>query len=370
MANLTLKLLSLHTGNFETITPLTSADTEPGPNDTPGDPNFEVARAISELQSIAWSPDGRQLAFMGAMNGPTSDLYLFSLASGDIVQLTDGPSQGIRPVWSPDGTYIVHAGVGALGTGAGYSMEGIWAAKSDNSDVITLYPIPEGSGDEGVLGWVSSSRFIAYTWNAVCGLNNLRVYDVVSGETEVLWPDFFSNAAFSPESGTTLISVDEWTADCNPGGSDAMYLLEPGQGTPLQVLDLGSAWFDWYPSAGVFLVKSEAKMFAVWPEGEVRRLVDAPGVVLPSVSPDGRMWVYSESTQGGSPGLWFGAYGDQTEKIFTGGSRFATWSPSGEGFFFFGDEGLYFASEPGFEPVLIGPGITVSQVDAMTWVRP
>jgi Tol biopolymer transport system component len=370
MANLTLRLLSLHTGNFEMITPLTSAETEPAPSDGPGDPNFEVVRALSELHNVAWSPDGRQLAFMGAMNGPTSDLYLFSLVSGDIVQLTDGPSQGIRPTWSLDGAYIVHAGVGTLGTGAGYGLEGIWAAKSDNSDVITLYPIPEGSGDEGVLGWVSPSKFIAYTWNAVCGLNNLRVYDLETGQTEVLWQDFFSNVAFSPESGTALISVDEWTADCNPGGNDAMVLLEPGQGAPLQVLDLGSARFDWVPSAGVFLARSDAKMFAVWPEGETRRLVDAPGAELPAVSPDGRMWAFAESTQGGAPGLWLGAFGDETDRIFTGNSRHVTWSPGGEGFFFFGDEGLYFAVAPSFESSLIGPGLKVIQSGPTNWVWP
>ena len=370
MANLTLKLLSLHTGNIETITPLTSAETEPGPSDGPGDPAFDVARAISELHNLAWSPDGSQLAFMGAMQGSSSDLYLFSLATGEIVQLTDGPSQGIRPMWSPDGAYIVHAGVGSLGTGAGYSMQGVWAAKSDNSDVITIYPIPEDSGDEKFLGWVSPSQFLVYTWNAVCGTKNLRTYDLLTGKTEVLWENFFSSVSFSPETGAVLLSVDEWTVDCNPDGNEAMFLFQPGDRTPLQVLDAGTTWFDWYPSADVFLVKSDAKMFAVWPEGEVRRLVDAPGASLPSVSPDGRMWAFPESTQAGSPGLWLGAFGDETDKIFNESARHATWSPEGEGLFFFGDAGLYFAPEPGFEPVLIGSGLQVTQTDPTTWVWP
>jgi hypothetical protein len=273
-------------------------------------------------------------------------------------------------MWSPDGDYIVHAGVGSLGTGAGYDMQGIWAAKSDNSDVITLYPIPGGSGDENYLGWVSENQFVAYSWSAVCGLNNIRVYDISDGTTEVLWEHFFSSMAFSPETGTTLISVDRWTVDCNPSGSDAMYLLESGQGTPLQVLDLGSAWFDWYPSAGVFLVKSESKIFAVWPEGEVRRLVDAPGAELPTVSADGRMWAFAESVQGGSAGLWMGAFGDATEQIFSEGARHATWAPGGEGLFFFGDEGLYFAPQPSFEPTLIGPGLRVIHTDPTVWVWP
>jgi len=370
MANLTLKLLSLQSGKFETITPLTSVETEPGQNAEPGDPAFEVARAISGLHNLAWSPDGRQLAFMGAMNGPSSDLYVYSLDSGEILQLTDGPSQGIRPTWSPDGAYIVHAGVGSLGTGAGFNMQGIWAAKPDDSDVITLYPIPEGSGDENFLGWVSQSQFLVYTWSVVCGPKNLRIYDLTTGKTEVLWENFFGDAILSPETGTVLLSIDEWMADCNPGGYEATFLLQPGQATPLQVLDLGTFAMDWYPSAGVFLVKSEAKMFAIWPEGEVRRLVDAPGTELPAVSPDGRTWAFSESTQGGAAGLWLGGFGDETDRISTESSRHATWSPGGEGLFFFGDTGLYFASEPNFEPILIGPGLRVIQTGPTTWVWP
>jgi WD40 repeat protein len=370
MANLTLKLLSLQSGKYETITPLTSAETALGPNDEPGDPVFDVARTLSELHNLAWSPDGRQLAFMGAMNGPTSDLYLFSLDTGQILQLTDGPSQGMRPTWSLDGEYIVHAGVETLGTGAGYSMDGIWAAKSDNSDVITLYPIPQDSGDEVFIGWVSPSQFLVYTWSPICGPKNLRVYDLVTGKTEVLWENFFGNVTFSPETGTALISIDEWIADCNPGGHEATYLLQPGQAAPLQVLDLGTFAMEWYPSASVFLVKSDAKMFAVWPEGEVRRLVDAPGVELPTVSSDGRVWAFAEGSQGGAPGLWLGGFGDEADRIFAESSRDATWSPGGEGLFFFGDEGLYFASEPNFEPILIGPELRVINMGPTTWVWP
>jgi hypothetical protein len=127
---------------------------------------------------------------------------------------------------------------------------------------------------------------------------------------------------------------------------------------------------DWYPSAGVFLVKSEAKMFAVWPEGETRRLVDAPGWELPAVSSDGRMWAFAETTYGGTPGLWLGGFGDEVDRIFTESSMYATWAPGGEGIFFFGDAGLYFASEPNFEPVLIGPELYVIDSDPTTWVWP
>ncbi len=370
MTNLTLMLLSLPSGTLEIVTPLTSDDTEPRPDALPGSEDFDIAFTLSGLHNLEWSPNGRQLAFMGAMDGPSSDLYVYSLVSGEIVQLTDGPSQGIRPTWSPDGAYILHAGVGSLGTGAGYDVQGIWAARSDDSSVISLYPIPNESGDEAFLGWVSPSEFLVYTWNVMCGTKNLRIYDITSGETEVLWEDFFSNVIFSPETGTALLSVDEWTADCNPGGSEGMFLLYPGQAMPLKVLDFGTLKSGWYPSVNVFLVNEESKMFAVWPEGEVRRLVDAPGAELPSVSPDGRMWTFGELSQNSGAGLWLGKYGSEVERVLSESVRHVTWSPGGEGLFFFGDAGLYFTPAPNFEPILIAPGLQGIYGDPVVWVWP
>jgi hypothetical protein len=370
LSNLTLKYFTLPEGKVEMITPLTSEQTEPDPDAVQGDPVFEVARTIADLHNLAWSPDGELLAFMGAMNGPSSDLYVYAMDSGEITQLTDGPSQGIRPMWSPDGGYIVHAGVSSLGTGAGYGMQGVWVAEPDGSDVLDLYPIPDGSGDEVFLGWVSPSQFLVYTWNVVCGTKNLRTYDIVSGKTEVLWENFFSSVVLSPVTGHVLLSVNEWTVDCNPAGSEGMFLLNPGGAMPLKVLDFGNASARWYPSASVFLVNEESKTFAIWPEGEVRRLVDAPGAELPSVSPDGRLWAFGEMSQSGVAGLWLGEYGGEVEKILSESVRSVTWSPGGEGLFFFGDAGLYFAPAPSFEFVLISEELQGVYGESTTWVWP
>ena len=67
-------------------------------------PKAITSYAIMDYSNVAWQPgDGRLLAFTGAINGPTSDLYLYDTQSGEFTQLTDGPSQAIAPSWSPDG---------------------------------------------------------------------------------------------------------------------------------------------------------------------------------------------------------------------------------------------------------------------------
>jgi hypothetical protein len=128
--NLTLNLIALPSGLREVITPLTNAATAPEPSEPPVLPaNFDIVRAMTEVDHLAWSPDGMRLAFMGAMlDSTSSDLYTYDLRSGAMVHLSDGPSQAIMPAWSPDGRYIVHFGVSTMGSGAGLGMEGAWAA--------------------------------------------------------------------------------------------------------------------------------------------------------------------------------------------------------------------------------------------------
>jgi len=53
----------------------------------------------------AWSPDGKQIAFISARNG-NWDLYLATVADGQVTRLTDHPAAEVAPAWSPDGRWL------------------------------------------------------------------------------------------------------------------------------------------------------------------------------------------------------------------------------------------------------------------------
>jgi len=103
-------IVKIPSGEMETITQLISIPSEGYFEGL--DPISFATYAIRDYDSVAWQPgDGRLLAFIGAINGPTADLYLYDTQTQEITQLTDGPSQAILPNWSPDGQYILHYGV-------------------------------------------------------------------------------------------------------------------------------------------------------------------------------------------------------------------------------------------------------------------
>jgi Tol biopolymer transport system component len=61
---------------------------------------------LGEIYNPAWSPDGRQIAF-SALHGGVLDLYVYTLDSKVLQQLTDDPFADLDPEWSPDGQAIV-----------------------------------------------------------------------------------------------------------------------------------------------------------------------------------------------------------------------------------------------------------------------
>jgi hypothetical protein len=369
-ADLSLEILSLPDGGIRKLTPLTSPQTEPGPDAVPGDPEFEAVRAVADLQSFAWSPDGSSLAFMGVIEGSTSDLYTYSLDTGDIARLTDGPSQAISPTWSPDGRFIVHSGVETLGTGAGYLMSGIWAARADDTNVQDLYPIPQGSGNEFVVGWVSPDRFLVYTWSVICGPKSLRIYDLSAGSEDKLWNGFFSNVALDPNRGNVLLTIDEMTANCNEGGVQGIFLFQTGKMAAFEVLEFGVYKMSWVPEIDRFLARFSVDILAIGSDGEASKLANAPIESDPVISTDGTHWAFSGTDQTGGAGVWVGDFGEQVDQVFSKNAWGLSWSPDGAGIFFFAEAGLYFAPSTNFEPILVAEGIQLERDDAVTWVMP
>ena len=58
-----------------------------------------------------WSPDGKQIAFMGSVEGNHWTNYLISADGGVAQQLVSGDELFADPTWAPDGKSIVFRAV-------------------------------------------------------------------------------------------------------------------------------------------------------------------------------------------------------------------------------------------------------------------
>jgi len=318
-----------------------------------GDPDMEALRAVVEAKSMAFSPDGKSLAFMGAIDGPTSDLYLYSLDTYQTTRLTNGPSQGYQPVWSPDGKYIVHTGVSSFGTGAGSAMTGVWAAFADNSDVKTLYD-PSESGSETIIGWVDNQTFIVHSWDMMCGDHNLRTFNIETKESSVLWADSIRAIAYDPSSAVVVLSSNDGM--CSPDSGSGLYLVPTDGNGPWRIVEDTSPQVIWSEDAGLFMVSGNfgSGVLAVDSMGQFIDLDMPPGAqVFPAVAPGSRDLAWT------GDGLWIGALlgsiDDPPKKIFAEPVYNVTWTPDSQSVIFFADSGLYIAHQPDYMPILIDP---------------
>ncbi len=58
--------------------------------------------------SPSWSPDGRMIAFECVYQGEaTSDICILDVTSGEISRLIQSERSEWRPIWSPDGEWIL-----------------------------------------------------------------------------------------------------------------------------------------------------------------------------------------------------------------------------------------------------------------------
>ena len=61
-----------------------------------------VVKEVGAIQNLAWSPDGQSIAFSG-IDGGLSDLYVYNLEAQSVRQLTNDRYAALQPTWSPDG---------------------------------------------------------------------------------------------------------------------------------------------------------------------------------------------------------------------------------------------------------------------------
>ena len=362
MRGLKLNIYDLAAQKMERVIALTSAKTEPGPNDLPGDPVIEAVRSITDFTSLAWSPDGRQLAFIGVQDGPSSDLYLYALDSAKVTRLTDGPSQGFSPSWSPDGKYIVQFGASTFGTGAGISMLGAWATRADNATSIELYK-PKSSGEIG-LGWADANTFLVYSFSPVCGLYNLRAVNIQPLKVTAVFSGCFNAADFDAASGNVVLGISQGQADlCNCGKKvdGGLYLLKlDGSLKRLDANDAGPVAY--LKNAGIIWGAGDKVALAFTPAGKGVALPGGVPKSEPLVAPGGKAWAWRDVT-----GLWVGSPENGAPKVSELGVSAWAWTTSGTTLLFLDEDQLYAASGLAYKPLALTSTFAAREIG---WATP
>ncbi|NIS81228.1 MAG: hypothetical protein GTO14_13725 [Anaerolineales bacterium] len=354
----TLYLLSIPSGETKVVTSLTPAM---GPV-YQGNQYHEATLYLTSEAGIAWSPNGRHLAYVGFIDGPTMDLFVYSVDDSSMLRITDGTTPALYPKWSPDGKYIFHYGVPDLLTGGGPAIESFWVARADGSEDRKL--LDGLDGGEMVIGWLDSQTLIVRSHDI--DPFNLRTLNVETGSEEALWKDHFREAALDAETGTLLLGVDQNIATRNPEVQQGLYLIQVDGEPSWRIVEDEPKELVWSDEADLFFVKTEFGILAITLAGDFIDLdVPASSSRFPLVAPGTRelAWTGSE--------LWVSkltsGLDDPPRQIFPEPVYQATWGPQGQHLLFISGSRLYVARTPEFSPVLVGEGLST---DITAWVFP
>ena len=318
--------------------------------------------AIEDIISLAWSPDGTRLAFIGRFGEPTADLYLYDTEDGSIVRLTSGPSHAYRPIWSPDGVYILHPAVWSFGTGAGYNMAGVWAAAADGS---TILDVDTGGlrSDFLFAGWTSPRTFISSDFGANCSVFGIRSVDLESGGATFLWRDPYRDFAFDPAGGALVVVIDPGLVgvpECDTTGALGAVFVAPDGASISEITEEEAYEVEWSPVEQVFYLRTSTWM-----------RVGTDGTILgsrastPCPSPDGGLWAYLQPRLAVLP-----AGPDQADSSHTCERQRVEWAGDGQSILLNVAGAAYVASAPGFTPILVGEFAAQSDEAQAAWIEP
>jgi len=169
----------------------------------PAEGGWPVQLTISEQRqaSPAWSPNGKWIAYMSDHDGDEQwDIFLVSPANGEVVNLTNTPAISEEsPAWSPDGRYLAYQV--RPQTSPTYEI--------DVMDILTRKVRHMTSGTAADLGnvspvWSRDGKWIAYTQQHAAGKDsNVFVVEVATGKSTQL----------TAHQGEHNYGASDWSAD-------------------------------------------------------------------------------------------------------------------------------------------------------------
>jgi dipeptidyl aminopeptidase/acylaminoacyl peptidase len=198
----------------------------------PAEGGWPVQLTISDQRqaSPAWSPDAKWIAYISDHDGDEQwDIFLVSPANGEVINLTNTPDVAEEsPAWAPDGRHLAYQV--RPRTSSTYEI--------DVMDILTRKVLHLTTGTAPELGnnnpiWSRDGKWIAYTQQHAAGKDsNIFVVEVATGKSTLL----------TAHRGEHNYSADDWS----PEGKKLLITSNAGNGYDnVGLLDVFSNKIDW-----------------------------------------------------------------------------------------------------------------------------
>lgn len=327
---------------------------------------LETLLTVTRPDGLAWSPDGRFLAFTASLHNETSDLYVLDTLNDRIDRLNGLFTQNASPVWSPGGDWLISQElefIHRLELWRSELVSGLRVPSFDSQNTIYLPPL--NSLEEVFVGWLNPYTFISYSM-AESGPRLLRQVNVEELEDLLIFEDAFQHVAYDPGSGVMTFSMSFATA-ISHGLSGGIYRLVPD--SPVQNLQAAGDWahLTWDPG-GMFVGSGTQGVLLFTPQGESMLLQEQGNARL---SPNGNWLITWGDGEGSAAGarLFQSNSSNPLQTLIDQPVESLIWQPDSKGFFILSEGSLYHFVFPGLRLNEIIAGLTADTPLEWAWVE-
>jgi len=366
--NLTLQIIKLPTGDLIKEIPLLSVELR---QKIQAEEQWYLNDFIFPLLNIVplWSPDGRYLAFVAALDGPSSDVYVYDSEEDQIRRLTDGPNQAWLMSWSPDSQWIVHMEATHMMIGGGSTSgfpdaKAVWSAAPDGSEVWKVYET-DHPGEQQIAGWLSSVEFVVQTRDFYNPYPyHLRTVNLVTSAINDIYSCFGMFGDITSDGVVIFWSYGDNTGHeignyfaekCKETIPSGLYLFVDGEYQPISGFVTSTRWFPEiekmiHPSSdGTQVMYSDGKPYLLFVEERC----------FPEVSPDGKWFAFLYLCQWHHSGSQqiriYKSNGVMERNVVVGQTNKLFWHPAVKGVYFMVDTQIWFLSNITGELLQIHP---------------
>ena len=364
-----LALYQVDLTSFEVtkITPLLSLSLQREVVNQEGTRAVDALEVVTRPDGLAWSPDGRFLAFNAALGNDNSDLYVLDTLNDRIDRTNRFLSQNTSPLWAPGGNWLISQELEIDRPG-----ENDWRATFVTGllipsliNVDTVYQPPAVSLEEVFVGWLNENIFISYSMTKD-GPRFLRTVATDDLKESLIIEGAFQQVAFDPSSGTIAFSISYESA-IPLGMSGGIYRLLPESAE--YHLQQGGSWdrLSWDPT-GVFVAAGSQGVTLFTSNGE-DLLLSGQGNARPS--PNGNWlvaWGDGEISTAGAR-LYQSNSNSPLQTLIPGPVETIFWQPDSQGLFIQSEGALYHFVFPGLRPKTIAEELPQESPIEMLWVE-
>lgn len=191
---------------------------------------------VAGIRAFAWSPNARYLAFAGQIDGPSSDLYLLDVQTGQRRRLTDGAEHIVHIEWSPDGRRVLNTSAGRVDPAG---AQHVWVADAASESVLGF-----GSVADGAFTWIDAATLLiedgpvgdfphsrAHIADLLTG-SDVRVWGAGYGRLWLDWPARRASLVGCPSAVVDPAACGQFTVDLIAGTSNLDEALADVYGWP------------------------------------------------------------------------------------------------------------------------------------------